>query len=142
MAQLHKKFEDHQIKELICRYLTKEIERNYIQEILGIGKTRFFALVKKYNKNPDNFSIEYKRKDATRKISKDIEDSIMKELTIEKQLIADPEVPLRSYNYSYIKDRLLSIYGQKVSAPTIINRAKRSGFYLKKSKKRLMTEKY
>ena len=45
MAQLHKKFEDHQIKELICRYLTKEIERNYIQEILGIGKTRFFALV-------------------------------------------------------------------------------------------------
>lgn len=136
MAQLHKKFEDHQIKELICRYLTKEIERNYIQEILGIGKTRFFALVKKYNKNPDNFSIEYKRKDATRKISKDIEDSIMKELTIEKQLIADPEVPLRSYNYSYIKDRLLSIYGQKVSAPTIINRAKRGGFYLKKSKKK------
>ncbi|MBU4293149.1 MAG: hypothetical protein KJ770_03755 [Actinobacteria bacterium] len=53
------------------------------------------------------------RSDATRKISKDIEDSIMKELTIEKQLITDPEVPLRSYNYSYIKDSLLSIYGQK-----------------------------
>ena len=66
----------------------KEIERNYIQEILGIGKTRFFALVKKYNENPDNFSIEYKRGNATRKISKDIEDNIMKELTIEKQLIA------------------------------------------------------
>ena len=47
----------------------------------------------------------------------------MKELTIEKQLITDPEVPLRSYNYSYIKDRLLSIYGQKVSAPTIINKS-------------------
>ena len=136
MAQLHKNFTDHQVKKLICRYLGKEIERSYIQEILGIGKTRFFALVKKYNEDPDNFSIEYKRKGTTRKISKDIEDNIMKELKIEKKLIADPEVPLRSYNYSYIKDRLLSFYGQKVSTPTIINRAKRGGFYQKKSKRK------
>jgi len=136
MAQLHKNFTDHQVKELICRYLGKEIERSYIQEILGIGKTRFFALVKKYRKDPDSFSIEYKRKGNTRKISKDIEDNIMKELKIEKQLIVDPEVPLRSYNYSYIKDRLFSVYGQRVSTPTIINRARRGGFYLKKSKKK------
>jgi len=27
MGQLHKKFEDYQVKELICRYLAKEIER-------------------------------------------------------------------------------------------------------------------
>lgn len=136
MGQLHKKFQDHQVKELIRRYLSKEIERSYIQEILGIGKTRFFALVKKYSEDPDSFSIEYKRKGATRKISKDIEDSIMKELEIEKKLIADPEVPLRSYNYSYIKDRLKSNYKQKVSTPTIIDRAKKYGFYLKKSKRK------
>jgi len=136
MEQLHKKFTGYQIKELICRYLRKEIERSYIQEILGIGKTRFFALVKKYRKDPDSFSIEYKRKKASRKISKEIEDSIMKELEIDKRLIADPEVPLRSYNYSYIKDRLLSNYGQRVSTPTIIDRAKRSSFYLKKSKRK------
>ena len=136
MAQLHKNFTDHQVKELICRYLGKEIERSYIQEILGIGKTRFFALVKKYNEDQDSFSIEYKRKGTSRKISKDIEYNIMKELEIEKQLIADPEVPLRSYNYSYIADRLLSTYGQRVSTPTIISRAKRGGFYLKKSKRK------
>lgn len=136
MAQLHKKFMDHQVKELICRYLAKEIERNYIEEILGIKRRRFCQLVREYRNDPDSFSIEYKRKDATRKISKDIEDRIMKELEIEKQLIADPEVPLRSYNYSYIKDRLLSVYGQKVSTPTIIDRAKRGGFYQKKSKRK------
>ena len=136
MAQLHKNFTDHQVKELICRYLRKEIERNYIEEILGIGKTRFFALVKKYRKDPDSFSIEYKRKDATRKISKDIEDNIMKELVIEKKLVEDPEVPLRSYNYSYIADRLLYNYDQRVSTPTIIDRAKKGGFYLKKSKRK------
>ena len=62
MEQLHKKFQDHQIKEPIRRYLSKEIERSYIQEILGIGKTRFFALVKKYKEDPDSFSIVHKIK--------------------------------------------------------------------------------
>ena len=136
MVQLHKKFTDSQVKELICRYLAGEIERSYIEEILGIKRRRFCQLVKKYRKNPDSFSIKYKRKGTSRKISKDIEDNIMKELEIDKQLIADPEVPLRLYNYSYIKDRLMSNYGQRVSTPTIINRAKRGGFYLKKSKKK------
>ncbi|MDZ7837655.1 MAG: hypothetical protein U5N58_06705 [Actinomycetota bacterium] len=60
----------------------------------------------------------------------------MKELKIEKKLISNPQVPLRSYNYSYIKDRLASKYGQKVSTPTIINRAKKAGYYLKKSKRK------
>ena len=137
MAQLHKNFTDHQIGDLICRYLAKEIERSYIQEILGIKKTRFFALVKKYKENPESFSIEYSRGKATIKISKEVENNIMKELNIEKKLIADPEVPLRSYNYSYIKYRLASKYKQKVSTPTIINRAKKAGFYLKKPKRKV-----
>lgn len=46
MAQLHKNFTDSRVKELIKRYLNKENERKHIQEILGLGKTRFFALVK------------------------------------------------------------------------------------------------
>jgi len=73
MAQLHKKFTDSQVKELIERYLKKEIERNYIQEILGIGQTRFFALVKIYRVHPDKFSIQYERIAKTRGISPDIE---------------------------------------------------------------------
>jgi len=87
MVQLHKKFTDSQIKELIERYLRKEIERKYIQEVLGIGKTRFFSLIKIYRENPDEFSIQYTRNSKTRKISQDIEDNIIKELQIEKKLI-------------------------------------------------------
>ena len=41
MVQLHKRFTDRQVKELTERYLGKEIERGYIQEVLGIGKRRF-----------------------------------------------------------------------------------------------------
>jgi len=40
MAQLHKKFSDNQIKELIGRYLEGKIKRSNIQKVLGIGKTR------------------------------------------------------------------------------------------------------
>ncbi|MDO9528064.1 MAG: hypothetical protein Q7J27_02780, partial [Syntrophales bacterium] len=132
MVQLHKKFTDSQVKELIECYLRKEIERKYIQEILGIGKTRVFSLVKAYRQNPDEFSIQYTRKTKTRKISQDIEDSIIKELHIEKKLIENKDIPLRWYNYSYVKDLLETKYKQKVSLPTIIDRAKKNDFYLKK----------
>ena len=59
MSQLHKRFTSDQVKELLTRYSKNEIERKYIQEILGIGKARFFALVKHYRTNPDGFSIQY-----------------------------------------------------------------------------------
>jgi len=45
MAQLYKNFTDQQVKELICRYLGKEIKRSYIQEILGIVKNNIVTLV-------------------------------------------------------------------------------------------------
>jgi len=43
MAQLHKKFTDEQVKELLEKYLRKEVERKYLQEIMGIGKKIFFC---------------------------------------------------------------------------------------------------
>ncbi len=57
MAQIHKKFTDDQVKDLMQRYLQKKIERKYIQEILGIGKARFFELLKQYRINSGNFSV-------------------------------------------------------------------------------------
>lgn len=136
MKHLHKKFSDSNVKELIQRYLNKEIERKYLQEILGIKKARFFELLKKYRENPENFSISYSRKKPTNKISKLIEENILKELSIEKQLIKDKNIPIKSYNYTYIKNNLKEKYNQTVSLPTIINRAKVYGFYLKKPKKK------
>jgi len=41
MEQLHKKFTDHQVKELICRYLAGEIKVKDAAEVrLGQGKNR------------------------------------------------------------------------------------------------------
>jgi len=59
----------------------------------------------------------------------------MAELKIENELIKDSAIPIRSYNYSYIKDIIETRYDQRVSLPTIINRAKKEGFYLGKRQK-------
>jgi len=95
MKQLHKKFTDYQIKELINRYLKKKIAKKYIQEILGIKKTRFFALVKQLKEDPGHFSISYSHKITTRKISQDIERNIVKELKIEKDLIKNKDISIK-----------------------------------------------
>ncbi len=134
MSQLHKRFTSDEVKELLQRYLKHEIERNYIQEILGIKKRRFFTLIKQYKEHPQGFSIQYQRSTPSR-ISSEIEHNILKELRIEKGIIQNKEIPLSSYNYSYIKDRLRKKYRQKVSLTTIIRRARSHGFYLKKTKR-------
>ena len=137
MSQVHKRFTPDQVKELLERYSNNEIERKYIQEILGIKKSRFFMLLKQYKENPQHFTTRYQRTAPPRIISAEIERNILKELTIEKKIIQDKEIPLKSYNYSYIRDRLKGRYRQKVSLPTIIDRAKKHGFYLKKPKRSL-----
>lgn len=142
MSQLHKKFTTEQIKQLLDRYIQGAVDRKHLQDVLGIKKAMFFRLIKQYKDNPKTFSIEYSRK-SSKRISSDTEENILKELRIDQKIIKNKDIPLRKYNYSYIKDRLESQYNQKVSLPTIINRAKQNGFYLKKRpKKRFMTVKY
>jgi len=103
MAQLHKRFTDGQVKELIERYLRKEIERRYIQEVLGIGKTRFFALIRAYHQDPHEFSLHYTRH-TTRRIPQAVDDNILRELHIEKQLIEEKNVPFKKHGF-YLKKR-------------------------------------
>ncbi|NIS61729.1 MAG: hypothetical protein GTO13_13825 [Proteobacteria bacterium] len=136
MVQLHKRFTDSQVRELIERYLRKEIERRYIQEVLGIGKTRFFALINAYRHGPHEFSIHYKRNTKTRTIPQAVEDNILRELQIEKNMIENPDIPVRHYNYSYIRDLLRETHHQKVSLSTIIARAQKHGFYVKRKPKK------
>ena len=136
MSQIHKRFTSDQVKELLERYLKNEMERKYIQEILGVRTRRFFMLLKQYKENPQHFTTRYQRTTPPRIISPEIEQNILNELAIEKGILQNKDVPLRSYNYSYIKDRLRGEYHQKVSLSTIIDRAKKHGFYLKRAKKK------
>jgi len=95
--QLHKNFTDEQVKLLLKSYVDKEIKIDYILQMLGIKRSRFFELLAKYRKDPDNFSIQYERKTINRKIDPDIEKNIVKELKIEKDLIKVKDVPIKYY---------------------------------------------
>jgi hypothetical protein len=59
----------------------------------------FFALIKRLRDSPENFSIQYSRNTPTRKISKDIERNIAKELEREKYLIRNKDITIKYYNY-------------------------------------------
>ncbi|MDK2895922.1 MAG: hypothetical protein PWP04_42 [Candidatus Atribacteria bacterium] len=141
MVQIHKKFNNDQVKDLLRQYLEQKIERKYLQQILGIKKRRFFQLVKKFKNDPEGFSIYYSCNKPTRKISKDLEENIIQELQMERSLIENPNTPVKHYNYSYynysyIKDILEQDYRQKVSLPTIIDRAKQNNCYSPRAKRK------
>jgi len=134
-AQIHKQFSNDQVKELLQKYLNKEVERKYIQEILHIGKSRFFELIQTYRDNPLGFSVEYKRSGKTRSIAPEVQANIIKELSIDKKAIQNKDIPLYKYNYSYIQKRLDKKYGQSIALSTVIRHARANDFCLPKRPK-------
>ena len=134
--QLHKNFTDDQVKSLFEKYSKGEIKLNYILQILRIKRSRFFELLTGYQKDPDNFSIQNKRNTSNYRIDREIKTNIIQELKIEKGLIKNKDIPIKWYIYSYIKNLLEQKYNQKVSLPTIIDRAKRNNFYFLRPKRK------
>jgi hypothetical protein len=135
-THIHKSFTTDQVKELLQKYLDKEVKRQYIQQILGIGKSRFFQIIQSYRNNPQGFSVDYKRSSAARRIAPEVKNNILKELAKDKPAIQNKEIPLDSYNYSYVQRRLEEKYDQTAAVSTIIKYAKAHGFYLPKRPKR------
>lgn len=75
------------------------MDRAGVEEILQINKTRFFASLKEYRRDPEKFSIAYERQTHNR-LSAEVETAIAKELLREKELIENPELPITNYNYT------------------------------------------
>jgi hypothetical protein len=119
-TQIHTKFTNDQVKELLNKYLKREVERKYLQEILGIKKSRFFELIQAYRNDPETFSVDYKRSSEAKRVASEVQENILKELTIDKTTIQNKNIPLYRYNYSYVQKRLLQEYKQSASLPTII----------------------
>jgi len=123
MSQVHKRFTDEQVKVLFQGYCQGQLARVDLQELLGIGKSHFFALLKAYREDPESFTIAYERS-APAKLSPEVEDAIRLALLREKSIVEDPDLPISSFNYTAIRDRLEAV-GIKVSVTTIIDRAKK-----------------
>lgn len=135
--QIHKRFTNSQVQEMLARYVSGQVKGKHIRSVLGLGKTRFFHLVKQYRQTPETFSIQYHRQGATRQLDPAIEKNILRELAIDKRAILNPAIPLKHYNYSYVRQRLQSQYRQKAALSTIIDRAKKHDFWLKDRRRRI-----
>ena len=133
--QLHKRFTAEQVRALLKGYCQGTLDGPSIEEILEIGKSRFFALLREYRRNPVGFSLNYQRTTPTR-LPASVEKKIEAELMLEKGLIEDPSLPISGYNYAAIRDRLAK-RGVIVSSPTIIARAKDFGCYQPHPRKKI-----
>jgi hypothetical protein len=125
--QLHKRFSNEQVKAIFSDHLKGLISVKEALQLLEIGRSQFFLLRKEYGGNTEGFSISYVRK-TPKRIGKQAEDKIQKELAEDHKLVQNPKIPVTTYNYSAIRDNLKR-KGIKVSIPTIICRAKRLGYY-------------
>ena len=134
MSQLHKRFTDEQIRVLLRGYCEGKMPRVEIQNMLEIGKTRFFALLKKYRQEPASFSLIYQRNTPAR-LSAEAEAQIKSALLREKEIVEDPDLPISGFNYTAMKDRLKE-QGIVVSTTTIIERAKKLGCHKPRRKRK------
>lgn len=136
---IHKRLTDEQVRMILDRYDKKEISRKQAMNLLGLKRRQFFEWVKRYKERCEDFSIEYNRSNEHRRIEKEIEENIMNELKTEKALIDYRAMPVRFYNYSFIKDQIEKKYRQEVSLLTIIDRAKKTAFIFQDLKRSSMT---
>ena len=72
MTQIRNQFTDEQIKVFLQSYEKGHLSRDQIEKTLGIGKTRFFALLKGFRENPEAFTIHYQRT-SQKRLGPDIE---------------------------------------------------------------------
>jgi hypothetical protein len=134
MDQIHKRFTTEQVKTLLRGYCQGTLDRSAIEEMLGISKTRFFAILRQYRHDSNSFSVSYQRAAPTR-LSPRAEREIERELLIEKGLVEDSSLPITTYNYSSVRNRLAK-HDITVSLSTIIERAKHLGCYQSRSKQK------
>jgi hypothetical protein len=137
---IHKRLTEEQVRMIIGRYLKKGLSAKQGMDLLELKRRQFFEWVKRYKEQDKDFTIEYNRSNEHRRIERRAEENIIVELAAEKALIDNPSMPVRFYNYSFIKHELRKKYGQDVSLPTIINRAKKRVFTSQDPKRRYTTE--
>lgn len=132
--QVHNRLTTVQVETILNRYVNRELPAAQAMDMLGLSRSQFFEWVKRYKDGSRDFSTAYRRDAHNHRISSDVEGYIIDELGIEKSLIDDPSMPVKFYNYSFIRDQIMKKYHQEVSVPTIIDRAKKGGSIAKNPK--------
>src|SRR3989338_4899596 len=135
MFHLHKRLTDAQIVTILSQYVEKKISTNVAQVKLGVKRSRFFRLLKGFLADRPSFTVVPVVRERRTRISKEAETHIRAELEEEKKIIDNKDGPVRSYNYSAVRDVLKEKHSIEISVPTIIDRAKKFGFYIPRAER-------
>jgi hypothetical protein len=134
--QLHKRFTTDQIKIIFQWYCDRSITSKEARDRLEISEERFFQLLRTYRKNSDTFTIDYPERSAHNRFGKKIDKIIRQELEKDKSLIDNPNIPLKQYNYSAVRDEVTGKIERSITSQTIRNRARDWGYVKPKPPKK------
>jgi len=126
---LHKRQTIEQVRLVLDWYDRGLMSRDEVLAKLELKRRRFYQLLKLYRSGKFN-KLTPPPKAVTRQIANEVEAAIRKELQAEKQLIANPDMPVKFYNYAAIRDSVVQKTSKRVCAQTVRNRAKAWGYYL------------
>lgn len=120
--QVHKRLTTDQVSVILKEYTGGHLLLLEALDLLGVKRSRFFLLVKKYKEEGIIFTITYQRKNKKR-LTRKAEKAIKAVLLEDKALISDPSLPITNYNYTSSNDRLKDM-GIHIATSTLIERAK------------------
>lgn len=130
--QIHKRLDDDHTSVIFKGYEDGTLSLKEVLALLGVKRTQFFVHLQRYRTSPETFSLSYQRATPSR-ITQAVEAAIKHGLDEDYALIANPNLPITTFNYTALQDRL-ERQGIQVSLPTIIERAKQYAYYHPKKK--------
>ena len=92
--QVHRRFTDEQVKMVLGRCLAKELRSFEAIELLGLKRRQFFEWVQRYRREPDGFSVSYRRKRRSRRLDDAVDRHIIEELADPYQKVDLRIVPM------------------------------------------------
>jgi len=126
MGQIQKWFSDKLGKALQQGHCRRRITPSDFQDMPGIEKSRFVALLRAYRQNPLIFCIAYGRTTPAR-LSAALEPKSRRILLHEKQIIETPGFSVYDHDYTALRDRLKNKEADAYTAPvTMASRAIRT----------------
>jgi hypothetical protein len=128
--QLHKRFTSDQVRTILLWYEDQTITQTEACERLQCSRSRFFQLLERYRQNPNVFTITPRRQSwVTRPpVAPATEEQIRAALERERALIEDPRIPIRTYNYTAVRDEVVQRTGSNICVETVRRRAHAWGF--------------
>lgn len=130
--QLHKRTTIEQVRLVLDWYSQGLVGRDEALARLGLKRRRFYELLRAYRNRKLVSITPPARPNKHRVIPSYIETAIRRELKAEQKLIANPDMPVRFYNYAAVRDEVVKQSGAEVSAQTVRRRAKAWGFHIPK----------